>query len=93
MKKIMFIFICFFALILGVNASEKQAVTLNKCVDGDTAWFNLNNSNIKVRFLGIDTPESTNQIEEYGKEASNYTCDLLKSAKEIQIEYDDNSKK
>lgn len=93
MKKKMFIFICFFTLILGVDASEKQTVTLYKCVDGDTAWFNLNNSNIKVRFLGIDTPESTNQIEEYGKEASNYTCDLLKTAKEIQIEYDDNSNK
>ena len=46
-----------------VYAYEKETVTLNKCVDGDTAWFNLNEEKIKARFLAIDTPESTNKIE------------------------------
>ena len=93
MKKLIFIFICFFSAIVNISASERQIVTLNKCVDGDTAWFNLDNEAIKVRFLGIDTPESTNKIEEYGKEASNYTCNALKNATTIEIEYDDNSDK
>lgn len=66
-------------------------ITLDSCVDGDTAWFIINNEKVKVRFLGIDTPESTNIIEEYGEDASNYTCGLLEDAKDIYIEYDDNS--
>ncbi|MFV0425381.1 MAG: thermonuclease family protein [Bacilli bacterium] len=63
-------------------------VTLDSCVDGDTAWFNINGERTKVRFLFVDTPESTNEIEPYGKEASTFTCDLLSNAKEIQLEYD-----
>lgn len=76
-----------------VNAMEKITVKLDKCVDGDTAWFYLNDEEIKTRFLAIDTPESTNKIEEYGKEASNYTCKLLTNSKKIEIEYDNNSDK
>ena len=76
-----------------VYAYEKKAVTLNKCVDGDTAWFNLNEEKIKARFLAIDTPESTNKIEFFGKEASKYTCNKLKKANKIEIEYDENSNK
>ena len=76
-----------------VYAYEKKEVTLNKCVDGDTAWFNLNEEKIKARFLAIDTPESTNKIEFFGKEASKYTCNKLKKANKIEIEYDENSNK
>lgn len=95
MKKI-YLFIIVFLLFfvpIPIFASERIDVTLNKCVDGDTAWFNLENKQIKARFLAIDTPESTNKIEEYGKEASKFTCDLLNNASHIQIEYDDNSDK
>lgn len=95
MKKI-YLFIIVFLLFfvpIPIFASERIDVTLNKCVDGDTAWFNLKNKQIKARFLAIDTPESTNKIEEYGKEASKFTCDLLNNASHIQIEYDDNSDK
>ena len=74
-------------------ASEKQEVTLDKCVDGDTAWFILDGNKIKARFLSIDTPESTTKVEEYGKEASEYTCNILTEAAKIEIEYDSNSDK
>ena len=90
MKKVVIILLSLF-LINNVNA--KEVVTLSKCVDGDTAWFYLNNEEIKTRFLAIDTPESTNKIEEYGKEASEFTCNKLKNAKKIEIEYDENSDK
>ena len=92
MKKVLF----FLILILtpfNINAYQKEEVTLNKCVDGDTAWFNLNDEIIKTRFLAINTPESTNKIEEYGKEASEFTCNLLENATKIEIEYDENSDK
>lgn len=79
--------------ITNVNASEKIEVILSKCVDGDTAWFILDGEEIKARFLAIDTPESTNKIEPFGKEASNYTCNLLNNATKIEIEYDENSDK
>lgn len=91
MKKLFFIII-FFISIPNINA-KKEVVTLSKCVDGDTVWLMKNDEKIKVRFLAIDTPESTNKIEEYGKEASRYTCNLLSNADSIEIEYDSNSDK
>lgn len=91
MKKVLFTIIISFCFLINIEA--KEIVTLNKCVDGDTAWFNLNGEIIKTRFLAIDTPESTNEIEEYGKEASEYTCNMLTNAKKIEIEYDENSNK
>jgi len=95
MKKIfmMFTILIFLFGINNVDASERIQVTLNKCVDGDTAWFNLNKEKTKFRFLALDTPESTNKIEPYGKEASKYTCDMLTNAQIIEIEYDKNSDK
>lgn len=92
MKKILFILTLFFTFTINTYA-KKLEVTLDKCVDGDTAWFNLDNERIKTRFLAINTPESTNKIEAYGKEASNYTCNMLTNAKKIEIEYDSNSDK
>ena len=92
MKKILFILTLFFTFTITTYA-KKLEVTLDKCVDGDTAWFNLDNERIKTRFLAINTPESTNKIEAYGKEASNYTCNMLTNAKKIEIEYDSNSDK
>jgi micrococcal nuclease len=38
--------------------------------------------------LFIDTPESTTQVEPFGKEASNFTCTALKKAKKIILETD-----
>ena len=57
--------------------SERVKIELVSCIDGDTAKFVIDVKEEKVRFLGIDTPESTNYVETYGKEASEYTCNLL----------------
>ena len=89
-KSIMFIAILLIN-IGNVCALERQEVTLSKCVDGDTAWFIKDGEKVKARFLAIDSPESTTTIEEYGKEASEYTCNLLTEASKIEIEYDSNS--
>ena len=91
MKVVFSIFISFL-FIVNVDA-QKLEVTLDKCVDGDTAWFYLDGEEIKARFLAIDTPESTTKKEAFGKEASDFTCNLLKKASKIEIEYDDNSDK
>ena len=73
---------------------EKIEVKYVESVDGDTAKFELNGEKITVRFLGIDTPETvhpTKGEEFYGKEASNFTKEILENAKKIEIEYDSNS--
>lgn len=69
-----------------VEVGKRFEVTLEKCVDGDTAWFNINGEKTKVRFLYIDTPESTKEVEPYGVEASNYTKESLINAKKIELE-------
>lgn len=47
---------------------------VNKPVDGDTVHVLLaDGTEEKVRFIGVDTPESTIQHEPYGKEASAFT--------------------
>lgn len=66
-------------------AGRKFPVKLMKCVDGDTAYF----TKVGItRFLYIDTPESTNEIEPYGVEAAEYTCGLLSTAKRIELQFD-----
>lgn len=96
MKKLFVFLIAFFCLFSNVKAGEKKIVKFNECVDGDTASVILDNEIIKLRFLAIDTPESVHPTigeEEYGKEASNYTCEALKKAEKIEIEYDSDSDK
>lgn len=85
-----------FLINTNVYALNRQSVKFSACVDGDTARFILKKKEIKVRFLAVDTPESVHPTigeEEYGKEASEYTCNRLKNAKEISIEYDPDSDK
>ena len=91
MKKVIIVVILLFAVGCNSNYNEQIKIEFVKCVDGDTARFNINGKEEKVRFLGIDTPESTNIKEEYGVEASDYTCDVLNKANDIYIEYDANS--
>ena len=63
-------------------------VTLKNSVDGDTAHFYTGQYNrvVEGRFNGINTPESTGVIEEWGKAASNYTKTVLQAAKTIVLE-------
>lgn len=67
-----------------------EKVTLARAIDGDTAHFYTESGEyIKVRFLGVDTPESTMQKEAWGKAASNFMKELLESAETIVIEFDE----
>lgn len=66
-------------------------VELYQCVDGDTAHFRDTTktgygSNFTARFLCINTPESTGRIDPWGKAASKFVGDILKSAVEIVCE-------
>ena len=73
--------------------NEKEKVQFHSCIDGDTAKFYIKGEIKTTRFLAINTPEVGENEEPLGKEASNYTCQALKRAKEIYLEYDGNSDK
>lgn len=71
----------------------QQEVTVHAFIDGDTTHFNVPSSVmpggiLKARYLGINTPESTGKIEEWGKTASNFTKAALQNATSIIIESD-----
>ena len=60
-----------------------EEVTVKSYIDGDTTHFyvskDVSSSGIlKARYLAVNTPESTGQIEEWGKKASNFTKSKLK---------------
>ena len=61
--------------------------SLKTAIDGDTAHFTPkvdagNIGTMKARFYGIDTPESTGKVQEWGKPASKYTKKMLEEADE-----------
>ena len=95
MKKHIILIISIF--FIGIDfVYAKENVKYSDCVDGDTIKVLLNNEEKTVRLLAVDTPESVkpnNEVEYYGKESSEYTCNMIKNAKKIQLEYDPKSDK
>jgi len=69
----------------GINLIKAR---VTKAVDGDTVYVKLENGREeKVRFIGVDTPESTTQVEPYGKEAASFTKSKL-LGKNVWLELD-----
>jgi len=57
---------------------------LSTTTDGDTCnFYTLNDTLVKVRFLGINTPESTAKVEPWGVKASKFTAARLNAATNI----------
>ena len=59
--------------------------SVTKIVDGDTIYTSCDST--RIRFIGIDTPESTNEVECGGIHSSNRTKTLL-SGKSVYLEAD-----
>ena len=75
----------------GGNQDFVQAVIV-RAVDGDTAVVKVDGQEKRVRFLGVDTPETVHPnkpVQFYGKEASNFTKENL-NGKRVWLEYDAN---
>ncbi len=78
------------------SGTLQQEVTVHAFIDGDTTHFKAKGSSnlpadiLKARYLGINTPESTGKIEEWGKAASNFTKEKLSNATSIVVESDNN---
>ncbi len=66
--------------------------SLIKVVDGDTLLCSVDGNEIKVRLIGVDTPESVNPDADKNTDAgvfvSNWLKDYLVDTKIIQLEYD-----
>lgn len=64
-------------------------VTLSSIADGDTAYFNPGFlANDRIRFVGIDTPETHPVVEPWGLEAKAFTTQVLTSANTIYLQSD-----
>lgn len=76
---------------------RNEAVSLNgtyeviRVVDGDTIILNIDDENVRVRLIGVDTPESVHSDKskntEEGVIASNFVKDLLDN-QSVYLEYD-----
>lgn len=56
---------------------EFEEAYVTKIIDGDTIGVTIDGKYFKVRFIGINCPEYTKEIEPYGKEATDYTNEKL----------------
>ncbi len=90
------------------SKTKKQEVSVRLYVDGDTTHFNpvekseLTGYNaadfagtdgyIKARYIAVDTPESTGDVEKWGKTASLFTRSKLETAEKIIVESNEDSK-
>ena len=95
MKRVVIIFFVLIIFPLTIYAERKE-IEFDSCVDGDTIKAKIDGEVSTIRFLAVDTPETVHpkkKEEPYGKEASNYTCDRVKNAKKLEIEYDPGSDK
>lgn len=93
MKKIILAIIIFMTFNV-VKAETLKEVFFYKCVDGDTISVKMDGVAVTVRMLAIDTSETVKKgmkVEPWGKEASNFTCEMIKSAKTIHLELDKNA--
>lgn len=89
------LFVSLFSYIDVSAATTSKEVSLVRCVDGDTAVFLVDEEEVKFRFLAIDTPETvhpTKEVEAFGKNASEYTCNKLTNAEKIVVEYENSNK-
>lgn len=82
------------------SVEYNPAADIGRCIDGDTTVFgfpqevaSLIESNPKrVRYLNIDTPETSGNPEKWGLLAKQYTCDSLLNAEAIMIQTDPGDK-
>ena len=74
------------------DAKNPAAVELISVVDGDTIMVKYRGEEVKVRLIGMDTPESVNADESkntiYGTYASEYTKEILDGVKTVYLEFD-----
>ena len=79
---------------IDLNKEEKElhgSYLVSYVIDGDTFLTVIDGEEIKVRLIGVDTPESVNEVKncKEGNIASDYTKKLL-AGETVYLEYDIN---
>ena len=65
----------------------EEAGLIGDTTDGDTTTFKLKSGGyVTVRYQGVDTPESTYEVQKWGKAASQFTNERLHEATLIVLE-------
>jgi len=96
----LFLFIFFF-FNFSTFAQESYFATVLQVCDGDTIWVLINNQKIKLRLIGIDTPEkfqskklkreakachvNPKYMREFGRIATEYAKKLLHKKEKIKV--------
>jgi micrococcal nuclease len=73
------------------DGSGRTNATVVRVVDGDTMVADIHGTEERVRFLGIDTPESVKPnapVECFGEEASSHTKELLPAGTPVRLVLD-----
>lgn len=73
-----------------VSAQFKDRAKVVKVIDGDTIEVLMNGQNLKIRYIGIDTPETVDPrrgVQCFGKQASDENKQLVED-KEVFLEKD-----
>lgn len=67
--------------------------SVESVVDGDTFYAVIGNADLKIRLIGVDTPESVHADDSkntvWGTYASDYTKTILKEGMTVYLEYDE----
>lgn len=100
LKKFLLIILSFIFLV-SCKTNDSDTIRLHgaykvvRVVDGDTIIIKKDEEKVRVRLIGIDTPESVHKDKrkntKKGKLASEYTKRLLKN-QEVYLEYDEELK-
>lgn len=70
--------------------SDATVYQVKRVIDGDTIVITNGNEDIRVRLIGVDTPETVHPnkpVQHFGKEASDYLKNLL-TGKEVRLGFD-----
>jgi micrococcal nuclease len=69
----------------------EATATVQYVVDGDTVDLLIEGEEVRVRLIGVNTPESVDRnkpVQCFAKEASKYTASLLPVGTEVRLERD-----
>lgn len=75
-----------------IVSSNTEVYYVYKVVDGDTFYcYDMNKNELKVRLIGIDTPETRNRFKKkkgyYGEEAKKYLTNFILN-QSVKLEFD-----
>ena len=95
MRRLLILALLAAAALLGADAVREEVAgsgatvegRVLRVVDGDTVHVLLPSGRERVRYLGVDTPESTNEVECHGRAASAANARLV-AGRRVRLRFD-----